>query len=173
MADHRRRRFLEQRARLYGYALAISQDGETAGDLVQDCAVRCLSAKRIPGDDSAFKAWLFAILRNLWIDRRRRAALIDEVHCDQSLGTVVPVGAETVLVNAVAVRQAFALLGEAHRDVLALVDVGGFSYRQTAELLDIPLGTVMSRVARARAALGELLRDDKVIDLPTRRARRR
>lgn len=73
------------------------------------------------------------------------------------------------MVNRLAVRQAFMQLGKDHRDVLALVDIGGFSYDETAMMLSIPRGTVMSRVSRARAALMRGLSDDKVVPFPTRR----
>ena len=68
-----------------------------------------------------------------------------------------------------AVRQAFMQLRKDHRDVLALVDIGGFTYEETGMLLSIPKGTVMSRVARARAALACTLSDTPVIAFAPRR----
>ena len=69
-------------------------------------------------------------------------------------------------VTHLAVREAFFLLSENHRDVLALVDIGGLTYDETAELLRIKRGTVMSRVSRARAALAEKLSGPHVVELP-------
>jgi RNA polymerase sigma-70 factor (ECF subfamily) len=76
---------------------------------------------------------------------------------------------EQIVTNAIAVHQAFAHLPPDHRDILAVVDIGGFSYMEASEILSIPQGTVMSRVSRARAALRELLRDDRVVQFEVRK----
>jgi RNA polymerase sigma-70 factor (ECF subfamily) len=80
-------------------------------------------------------------------------------------------GGEDRVVNQLAVRQAFLLLSKDHRDVLALVDIAGFSYDEAATLLDIPRGTIMSRVSRARSALARQLAQGAVVGLPLRRGR--
>jgi RNA polymerase sigma-70 factor (ECF subfamily) len=169
-----RQRFEAYQGRLYGFALAISRDREVAAELLQDCIVRAMSARRVPEDENAYRAWLFTILRNLWRDHRRASCreepleLEDVAEMDLTLQPV-----EQIVVNAVAVHQAFDRLASDHRDILAVVDVGGFSYGEAARILGIPEGTVMSRVSRARAALAALLRDDHVLQLQhqTRRGR--
>jgi RNA polymerase sigma-70 factor (ECF subfamily) len=167
----RRDRFLAHRKRLFAYACAISGEREVAVDLIQDCAVRVFDARKVPADEPAFRAWLFKIVRNLWLDGLRRTNRRKEVPIEEAPEWVaMPVPAETMIVNALAVRLAFEMLSDDHRDVLALVDVGGFSYEETAALLDVPRGTVMSRVSRGRAALARLLDQDNVIEMPTRRA---
>jgi RNA polymerase sigma-70 factor (ECF subfamily) len=167
-------RFLRQRGRLFGYACAVCGEGDLAADLVQDCAVRVLTARKVPVDETAFRAWLFKIVRNLWLDRLRRVRGKWEVPFDDDVeDAVVPIPVETMIVDRLAVRQAFAKLSDHHRDVLALVDVGGFSYQETAILLDVSKGTIMSRVSRGRSALGRLLKQDNVIALDNRRERGR
>jgi len=62
--------------RLYGYALSLVRDPHQDEDLVQDCAVKALSARNTPADEAAFRAWLFQILRNTFFDRLRRAKTV-------------------------------------------------------------------------------------------------
>ncbi len=157
---------------LLSYANALAGDPELARDLTQECAVRALRAKTVPREEPAYKAWLFTILRNLWLDHLRKTRRRNEVLVEDA-DEVAParVEAETVVVNAVAVRMAFEQLSDHHRDVLSLVDVGGFSYLETAEVLGISIGTVMSRVSRARSALASLLSQSNVVDLPVRKRR--
>lgn len=150
---------------VFGYALALTRNRDAAADLVQDCVVRAMTAKRAPDDERAFRAWLFTILRHLWFDQlrswRRRRAMQQAFDLDQR---TIPIAADPT-VTQLAVREAFFLLSTDHRDVLALVDIGGFSYDETAALLQINRGTVMSRVSRARAALAEKLTDPQVVEL--------
>ena len=150
------------RQRLFGYAHALCRDTATAEDLYQDAMLRALSARSVPTDPTAFRVWMFRLMRNLWIDRLRRS---DPAFSLSDLPeTAAPAsGGEQSVVNRLAVQQAFMALDKIHRDVLALVDIGGFSYDEAAELLDIPKGTVMSRVSRARAALCRLLAEDRQI----------
>lgn len=170
MHHGRHARLAELRQRLFGYAWALSRDTADAEDLYQDAMVRALAAATAPEDLSAFRVWMFRLMRNLWIDRLRASdpafSLDDLADADTP-----SVGSEQSVVNRLAVQQAFMALDKIHRDVLALVDVGGFSYDETASLLDIPVGTVMSRVSRARTALCRLLSDNpKVVTLPLSRA---
>ncbi len=161
---YKQQRFETYQGRLYGFALAISGDRETASDLVHDCIVRAMTARNVPADEAAYRAWLFTILRNLWRDHLRassRGASIDLDNVAEVDFSLQPV--EQVIVNAMAVRQALDQLEPDHRDILAVVDIGGFSYGEAARILSIPEGTVMSRVSRARAALATLLRDDQVL----------
>ncbi|MHA1522896.1 MAG: RNA polymerase sigma factor [Alphaproteobacteria bacterium] len=167
-------RFDAYQQRLFSYAVAISGDVDTAADLLQDCVVRVMGARNVPKDDPAYRAWLFTIVRNLWRDHQRRRAsahkMAEELQIEAS---TTPVSMDTVIVNIVAVRSAFAQLSSDHRNILALVDVAGFGYAQAAGILDIPVGTVMSRVSRARGALAQFLSDSSVTDLhsPTRKRR--
>ncbi len=157
-----------QRARLYGYALSLTRDRESARDLLQDCAVKALSASSAPTDDAALRAWLFRILRNAWIDRIRR---------DRPELAEVPESAapseywshDARLISTIAVRQAMERMPAAYRDIIALVDLGGFAYAEAAAILDVPIGTVMSRLSRARLGLLEKLAENNVRPLRANR----
>lgn len=153
------------RRNLYGYAFALTRDSDQAADLLQECMLRTMATRRLPNDERALRAWLFSVLRNLWIDRlraqRRRSAAHDDLCAAQD--TIPAVPPEDAVVNRIAVRQAFLRLSRDHRDVLALVDIGGFSYEETASLLDVPRGTIMSRVSRARLALAQMLSETQVL----------
>ena len=166
-------RFLPYRDRLFAYAVALCREPDAAGDLVQDCAVRVLSARRVPKDEPAFRAWLFKIVRNLSIDRLRKTRSLGEVSIEEILDCdIMPVSAALDIVDTLAVREAFAMLPDHHRDVLALIDIGGFSYEETARILQIEKGTVMSRVSRGRSALSQLLHRHNVVEFPARQERR-
>jgi len=119
-----------------------------ANDIAQEAAVRALGAKEVPQDRAAYRAWLYRIARNAAIDayRRRAAHAAEPDH-------VNPWGADRALITALSVRQALARLPHHQRRLLLLVDVEGLSYAEAARALDVPVGTVMSRVSRARAAL--------------------
>lgn len=162
------------RANLYGYAFALTRDAASAEDLFQDCMVRAISASDVPAAAQGFRMWMFRVMRNQWIDRlRSQKRMMDaqaEIEAIEA-GEEPASGGEDAVVNRMAVRQAFLMLSKEHRDVLALVDIGGFSYDETAELLDIPRGTVMSRVSRGRSALCNLLTDAQVTAFAVRRGR--
>ncbi|MET3794293.1 RNA polymerase sigma factor [Aquamicrobium terrae] len=158
-------RFARYQQRLYGFAVAMTGDRDRARDLLHDCVLRAASARERPVNEPAFRAWLFTIMRNLWIDQHRAAERQSRML--ETLSDAVPVSLDSMAVESFAVRQAFELLSHDHREVLALVDISGFSYQETADLLGVPRGTVMSRISRARQALAGLLADDspKVVPL--------
>lgn len=171
MSRGRHAQLADLRQRLFGYAWALSRSTTDAEDLYQDAMVRALAAATAPDDRTAFRVWMFRIMRNLWIDRLRAAD--PAISLDELIEADTPsLGSEQSVVNRLAVQQAFMVLDKIHRDVLALVDIGGFTYEETSELLDIPMGTVMSRVSRARTALGRLLTENpQVVALPLARPR--
>jgi RNA polymerase sigma-70 factor, ECF subfamily len=129
-----------------------------------------MAATSVPRDGIAFRVWMFRLIRNLWIDRmrreRRQAGMVDAEVEDLP----APGDADSVI-DVLLVRQAFRRLSHDHREVLALVDIAGFSYDETAELLDTPRGTVMSRISRARAALAAQLSAGQVVPFPRRTER--
>ncbi|MGE4526740.1 MAG: sigma-70 family RNA polymerase sigma factor [Rhodospirillaceae bacterium] len=143
------------------YAYALTRHAEDADDLVQDCLERALSRRYLKRPDGDLKTWLFAILRNLYINayhaRRRRG-----VHV--GLDDAPPQSAPAEQESGLAARDALAaldLLPEEQKSLLLLVGVEDFSYEQAARLLDIPLGTVMSRLSRARGRLRAILDADR------------
>ncbi|MDQ6437857.1 RNA polymerase sigma factor [Mesorhizobium sp. LHD-90] len=139
------------------FAISLSGSRDVADDLVQAACERALaSADRFePG--TRFDAWMFRILRNLWIDqiRRRKTAGVQEDisdHHELSTGTGEREAEARMTLKSVA--EAIGELADEQREVLLLVCVEELSYRDAAEVLGIPIGTVMSRLARARKNLG-------------------
>lgn len=168
------RRLQPYHARLFAYAVALSRDRDRGQDVFQECLARALGVRSAPESEPAFRAWLFTILRNIWIDQsrsqRRKAELEQEYAADL---VPEPVSLETVLVDAFAVRQAFARLTAEHREILALVDISGFSYEEAAAMISVPKGTVMSRVSRARQALAAHLAAGNVVEFAPHREGRK
>lgn len=134
------------------YARALTRDEVAAEDLVQDALlIACQKRARFEAGRS-LRAWLFAILHNRFIDDRRRLKV--EQSRDRRLAeaeAMVPRQEQSL--RLVRLDRAFAALPRDQRIVLRLVAMDGLSYREAAALLDIPVGTVMSRLSRARAAL--------------------
>src|SRR5256886_12463653 len=153
---------------LYRGALRLTRDPAQAEDLVQDTYVRALRYQGSYQVGTNMKAWLFAIMRNLFWDRFKGGrpedisldgdgefALYDTLK-DPS---AVP---ETDVLDAIAAEEvvrAVEKLPELHREVVLLVDVEGFSYKDAAEVLGVPIGTVMSRLHRARRQLQRSLHE--------------
>ncbi len=140
--------------RLRRYAIALLRDMSMADDLVQDCIERALKSRHSLADPAHMSGWLSSILHNLYLDslrqKRRRGA---HVELDDSLNlvelSVLPADRGT----AKDLVEAMSDMSFEHRQILLLVGLEGHSYRDVAEQLDIPIGTVMSRLARARTQL--------------------
>jgi RNA polymerase sigma-70 factor (ECF subfamily) len=147
---------------LLGFAFTLTRDQDTARDLVQDTAVKALSAVNVPHDETAFRVWLFRILRNTFIDQTRRhsPSYVDPGDLEQAAGS--DQWDEERQITVLAVREAFQSISSDHRDVLVLVDVAGMSYDEAAGILDLPRGTIMSRISRARASLVSKIESDNV-----------
>ena len=137
------------------YALAVCRSGDLADELVQDACERALASQG-PGDpDTPLLPWLFTIIRNRWIDRQRRTrteGLVVDVDELQEAATVA--GGEDERLDTrrtlERVQQAIDRLQPEQRELLLLVCVEQLSYREAASVTGIPIGTVMSRLARAR-----------------------
>ena len=165
---------LEMRRKLFGYACALSRDISQAEDLYQDTLLRAMSAREAPHNKVAYRVWMFRIMRNLWIDGLRAEGRLPEFDDTTEIDDLSANKGDDLVVNALAVRQAFQRLSKAHRDILALVDICGFSYADAAEMLDVPTGTIMSRISRARKTLAELMQDEvHIISLPLHRVPRK
>lgn len=154
------------RERLYRMAYAWTHDPHLADDLVQQTICKALNNHRQLRDMSAVDGWLFRILANCLTDYRRARR---EVQLGDDLVSVDNRTPETQtqeqqLVDRV--RLAVSRLPLAQCQVITLVDLEGFAYASVAETLDIPVGTVMSRLCRGRRALRESLLDARS-QLPT------
>ena len=140
------------RLRRFAMALAGSRDG--AEDLLQSAIEKALRHWDTFESGRRLDSWLFKIMQNVWLDMRRSAQrgpmFTDEPYDGIGEDGRVVVAARQDLG---AVREAFAELPEDQRAVLALVVFEGFSYAEAAQALDVPVGTIMSRLARGRAAI--------------------
>jgi len=163
--------------RLYRYAYSLCRDEDTAKDLVQQCALKALGARSVPVDEPAYRAWLFVILRNALIDDRRRRKTadmtIEATPPDEDCPAMEFWDGDERLINILSIKQAIERLGDNDREIIGLVDLAGLSYAEAASVLDIPAGTVMSRISRARSRLLALLERSNVTPLPARRWQRK
>lgn len=143
--------------RLRRYARALIGDAAAADDLVQDCLVRALANQADWRDGATPRRWLFRILHNLHIDEaRRRQRRPSEVELEHAEG--VPAEHDWHAPQAAFdIGEALSILPEEQRQALLLVTLEGFSYAETSQLLDVPVGTVMSRVSRGREKLRRIL----------------
>lgn len=141
------------------FALWLTRESGSADDLVQATVERALTRSDQQRDTQSLRAWLFTILYRLFLDGKRR----DRLHArwlswfGRGYEAEEASGWDTeTIVLAQADLQAFAHLPSEQRALLLLVSVEGLSYKEVAQALDIPIGTVMSRLSRARAALRQL-----------------
>ena len=145
---------------LYGFALSLSRDGVTAEDLVQETYLRALRAPRKAEPGPGMKSWLFAILHNVWrneLRRRRPTSLVDDLV--EQIPSDEPDPLATVDRQQAGSRVLAAIdeLPDPFREAIVLRCVEGFSYQEMAQVVGCPAGTVMSRLARARALLRRAL----------------
>ena len=147
------------RKRLYRMAYSWTHDPALADDLVQQTCYQALRKQKNLRDIDAADAWLFRILANCLADYHR--ARREVLGADESVmvDRWTPEHATQEEQVAHRVRKAVANLPLAHRQVVTLVDLESFSYAAVAQILDIPVGTVMSRLSRGRKALRERLLD--------------
>lgn len=138
------------------YAYALSGDSDLACDLVQDSVVKALSARALPTQHDSYRPWLFQILRNVFFDHLRRKKRLTAYQTEIAQGDIQTGPehrAQESLVDRMTVRAGLGRLTGPHREILVLVDIAGFSYDEVAAILDVPRGTVMSRLSRARHCL--------------------
>lgn len=156
-ADSIRDVLVELLPRLRRFGRALTRNQDDADDLVQIAIERALRHADQWQPGSRVDYWIIGIMRNAWIDeirvRNRRSALFAPEEAGEHVGES-PMQA---LTESLAIQDAVSRLPEDQRIVIALVLVEGFSYREAAELLEIPIGTLTSRLARARTALQSLL----------------
>lgn len=160
-----RRRLDALRPRLYRLAYAWCHDAALADDLVQDCLAKALVRCDQLRDEQALESWLFSILNNCWRDhlRARRdfvdVAELDEVIVSDAAGPEQHYAARQTIQR---VRHAIARLPLGQRQVITLVDIEECAYADVARILNVPVGTVMSRLSRARQALKQNLMAEQV-----------
>jgi RNA polymerase sigma-70 factor (ECF subfamily) len=147
--------------RLWAFALRISGDQHDAEDLVQRACVRALERAHQLRPDTAPLSWMFSIVHSTWINELRARSVRNRSSMDWDddfLETVADPAARTPEEDVMnqQIVSAVQRLPEAQRVVMLLVAVEGLSYNEAAEALNVPIGTIMSRLSRARQAIGAL-----------------
>ena len=157
--DYRGRDFASHIPRLRRYARALTGDAARADDLVQDTLERALMKLHLWRPESNLRAWLFTIMHNVYVNQIRSqpagiAAGID----DESISlTVRPTQSDGLEIRDL--QAALLRLSDEQRELLLLIGLEQMTYAEAADALGIPMGTVMSRLSRAREQLRTLLRD--------------
>jgi RNA polymerase sigma-70 factor (ECF subfamily) len=154
------KQFLQNNWRdLYRVAYVWTHDSELASDLVQETITRCLKNRQKFENEKQLKVWLFKVMSNCWRDHfRRQKNNIDLDNVD--LYSTTNLEEEHYRLQVMKqVQKAFELLKAEYREALSLIVVEGMSYEDVSRVLDVPIGTVMSRVSRARSRLKELMVD--------------
>jgi RNA polymerase sigma-70 factor (ECF subfamily) len=144
--------------RLRRYARALTRDVVAADDLVQDCLARALGKLHLWQEGTDLRAWLFTILHNQYVNQVRRAVregvVVGLSETEPMLTRAPHQGKRLELRD---LERAIAKLPEEQRSVILLVGLEGMRYEEVAEILDVPVGTVRSRLSRGRDALRRLM----------------
>jgi RNA polymerase sigma-70 factor, ECF subfamily len=145
------------------YARFLLKSTQDADDLVHDCLVRALDRAHTRREELKLRPWLFAIMHNLFISNVRRQRTRNEIapadDITETLGSTD--GAQEGALRWRDLNRALALLPEEQRTVLMLVSVEDLSYAEAGQVLGIPIGTVMSRLSRARERLRRIMEGEE------------
>jgi len=153
----------------FNFARWLTKNEAEAEDVVQDACLRAMRYFATLRDGDA-RAWLFTIVRNTWYSRRSRSSSVREATPLNAAGDERPdeaLGPEALLLqqHAVArVRTALEQLPADFREVLVLRELEGLSYKEIAAIVEVPIGTVMSRLARARDRLLHALKPSTALE---------
>lgn len=156
MRDETKQQMLDHLPRLRRFAYALAGDRDRGDDLVQDTLVRALTYIDQWQEGTRLDSWMFKIAQNLWFDRARVSAVRGETADIESVPEIIASDGREVTESRLTldvVMKGIAQLPDNQRALVALVCVDGLSYKEAASVLDIPIGTVMSRLARARQHL--------------------
>jgi RNA polymerase sigma-70 factor (ECF subfamily) len=146
--------------RLRRFARTLARDAADADDLVQIVVERALVRLNQFQPGSRLDAWMFAMMRNAWIDEARSRTRRGKTFVHEDEGAAVGIDGARVVedrLDAMDIEAAMARLPEEQRSAIALVCIEGLAYREAAEAMGVPIGTLTSRLARGREALEKLL----------------
>ncbi len=144
--------------RLRRYARALARDAATADDLVQDCLTRALDKLHLWQDGTDLRAWLFTILHNQYVNQVRRSVREGAaVGLSETEPLLTRPPHQNRRLELRDLERALARLPEEQRSVILLVGLEGMRYEEVAAVLDVPVGTVRSRLSRGREALRRLM----------------
>lgn len=147
--------------RLRRFGRAITGHREDADDLVQMALERALTRRDQWEAGTRLVSWLFRIMQNAWIDELRARTRRDRIFAPEVAGEHMGVATTEGQINALAVRKAMEHLNDNQRVAVSLVLVEGLPYREAAAVLGIPIGTLTSRLARAREQLQAMLAEPR------------
>ena len=141
------------------FARGLVGDAALADDLVQDCIERALVKQHLYDTTRPLRAWLYAILRNIHVSQWRRSRQLGVMADVDALDGDEPAveAAQEQNLSVRLITDALDLLPQRQREVLILISLEELSYKEAAEIMGVPIGTVMSRLSRARSALQALL----------------
>jgi len=142
--------------RLRRFAMSLSRDAADGDDLCQAAVERALKSRDQWQPGTRLDSWMFRIMRNLWIDEVRTRSRRDRTFAPEEAGAMVGDDGDRRIEMAVEISdvgRAMERLPAEQREAIALVLVEGFAYREAADILDIPMGTLTSRLVRGREAL--------------------
>jgi len=143
--------------RLRRFARSLTREFHDADDLVQITVERALGRADQYHRDSHLAGWLFGILRNAWIDECRSRQRREPVHVPQELAEGIGDPVAGSQAELLCVQDALFQLPEEQRLAVSLVLIEGFSYKEAAHIMSVPIGTLTSRLSRGREALQEML----------------
>jgi RNA polymerase sigma-70 factor (ECF subfamily) len=146
--------------RLRRFGAALSGSNDEGDDIAHAAIERALSKSGQWQPGTRLDSWMFKIMQNIWKDRRRKLRSDREKQSLEMAATDVSIDGQRVTETSLMLaraREQFALLSDDHRMVLALVVIDGHSYQEAADMLEIPVGTLMSRLYRARETLREMI----------------
>jgi RNA polymerase sigma-70 factor, ECF subfamily len=152
-------RLLEaQIPRLRRYARALTRDTARADDLVQSCLMRAIAKKHLWQAGTDLRAWLFTILHNQHVNHVRRSAREGvSIPVEDMASTLMAEPNADIPLQLRDLERAIAALPEEQRQVILLIGLEGMRYEEVAQILDIPIGTVRSRLSRGRDMLHRLI----------------
>jgi RNA polymerase sigma-70 factor, ECF subfamily len=143
--------------RLRRFARNLTRNPHDADDVVQIALERALTRLDQWRSDARLDSWLFKIVRNAWIDELRSRGRRNKIFLAEEAGENIGADSMERESELLSVQSAMAQLTEDQREAVSLVLVEGLPYREAAEVLDVPIGTLTSRLARGREALQALL----------------
>ena len=155
------------RMRRFAYSLTGSKDD--GDDIVQAACERALGRLHQWQPGTRLDSWMFRIIQTIWIDRLRSRRVRGEDQSPDMIESLIGEDGRRLTEARLMlrrVRQAIDQLPEDQRSVLVLVAVDGLTYREASGILEVPIGTVMSRLARARRRLHELMQETTVVAFP-------
>jgi RNA polymerase sigma-70 factor (ECF subfamily) len=143
--------------RLRRFARSLTRDMHDADDLVQVAIERALTRLQQWQAGSRLDSWMFAIIHNAWIDEVRTRRRHERIIAPEEAGAQVADEASAAPIERLSLQSAFERLPDEQRVAVTLVLVEGLAYKEAAALLNVPIGTITSRIARGREALAAML----------------